>query len=321
MNTRALTSAALAGVLQAQLGTVNMVSAPIAARERGIKVDEVKLGLTDLRAPEIAARVDRGAVDPVIIDVGVDDRDGRLDRSGVAVEADDVDGARRIHPRGPQLLAAVAAGRGVEAPLGPCHRSLTDVVHRRVPGDALLDPPRQEVGPLRRLDPGRAVALRAALRERGELRDPAVAVRNRDIAREVHGRPRRVPLTVRPHEVAPHLLERHGVDLRHPEPASEPRSQPRQLGCALPNRGSERFWRPVTSRGNAGCSERLERGWRRRAGRKGTSVATEQRAQPLGDHADHTCQSACGRGCSSRNHTRIGASPAWRRYRRVPQYT
>ena len=42
MNTRALTSAALAGVLSAQLGTVNMVSAPVAAKERGIKVDEVK---------------------------------------------------------------------------------------------------------------------------------------------------------------------------------------------------------------------------------------------------------------------------------------
>ena len=42
MNTRALTSAALAGVLAAQLGTVNMVSAPLAAKERGIKVDEVK---------------------------------------------------------------------------------------------------------------------------------------------------------------------------------------------------------------------------------------------------------------------------------------
>ena len=42
MNTRALTSAALAGVLQPMLGTVNMVSAPIVARERGIKVDEVR---------------------------------------------------------------------------------------------------------------------------------------------------------------------------------------------------------------------------------------------------------------------------------------
>jgi D-3-phosphoglycerate dehydrogenase len=42
MNTRALTSAALSGVLQPMLGTVNMVSAPVVARERGIKVDEVK---------------------------------------------------------------------------------------------------------------------------------------------------------------------------------------------------------------------------------------------------------------------------------------
>jgi D-3-phosphoglycerate dehydrogenase / 2-oxoglutarate reductase len=42
MNTRALTSAALSGVLEAQLGSVNMVSAPVVARERGIRVDEVK---------------------------------------------------------------------------------------------------------------------------------------------------------------------------------------------------------------------------------------------------------------------------------------
>ena len=42
MNTRALTSAALAGVLHAQIGSVNMVSAPLLAKERGIKVDEVK---------------------------------------------------------------------------------------------------------------------------------------------------------------------------------------------------------------------------------------------------------------------------------------
>ncbi len=42
LNTRALTSAALAGILQAQVGMVNMVSAPIVAKERGINVDEVK---------------------------------------------------------------------------------------------------------------------------------------------------------------------------------------------------------------------------------------------------------------------------------------
>src|SRR4051794_1285352 len=42
MNTRALTSAALAGVLRPMLGTVNMVSAPVVARERGVSVDEVR---------------------------------------------------------------------------------------------------------------------------------------------------------------------------------------------------------------------------------------------------------------------------------------
>ena len=42
MNTRALTSAALAGILVPQMGQVNMVSAPVVAKERGIKVDEVK---------------------------------------------------------------------------------------------------------------------------------------------------------------------------------------------------------------------------------------------------------------------------------------
>ena len=42
MNTRALTSALLAGLFRPILGDVNMVSAPIIARERGIKVDETR---------------------------------------------------------------------------------------------------------------------------------------------------------------------------------------------------------------------------------------------------------------------------------------
>jgi D-3-phosphoglycerate dehydrogenase len=41
MNVRALTSAMLAGLLRPILGEVNMVSAPIVARDRGMKVDEV----------------------------------------------------------------------------------------------------------------------------------------------------------------------------------------------------------------------------------------------------------------------------------------
>ena len=42
MNTRALTSALLAGLMRPLLGEVNMVSAPVMARERGMKVDEVR---------------------------------------------------------------------------------------------------------------------------------------------------------------------------------------------------------------------------------------------------------------------------------------
>ncbi|HEY7749270.1 MAG TPA: phosphoglycerate dehydrogenase [Aestuariivirgaceae bacterium] len=42
MNTRALTSALLAGLLKPMLGAVNMVSAPVVARERGIHVDETR---------------------------------------------------------------------------------------------------------------------------------------------------------------------------------------------------------------------------------------------------------------------------------------
>jgi D-3-phosphoglycerate dehydrogenase len=44
MNTKALTSAALAGVLRPLLQDVNMVSAPVIARERGIMVEEVRRG-------------------------------------------------------------------------------------------------------------------------------------------------------------------------------------------------------------------------------------------------------------------------------------
>jgi D-3-phosphoglycerate dehydrogenase len=44
MNTKALTAAALAGALRPFLADVNMVSAPVLANERGIKVEEVRRG-------------------------------------------------------------------------------------------------------------------------------------------------------------------------------------------------------------------------------------------------------------------------------------
>jgi D-3-phosphoglycerate dehydrogenase len=42
MNTRALVSAALAGLIRPQVADVNMVSAPIMAKERGVKLSEVR---------------------------------------------------------------------------------------------------------------------------------------------------------------------------------------------------------------------------------------------------------------------------------------
>ncbi len=42
MNTKALTSAAIAGLIRAQVSDVNMVSAPIMAKERGILLSESK---------------------------------------------------------------------------------------------------------------------------------------------------------------------------------------------------------------------------------------------------------------------------------------
>jgi D-3-phosphoglycerate dehydrogenase len=42
LNLKALTSALLAGLLEPMLGTVNMVSAPVVARERGLRADETR---------------------------------------------------------------------------------------------------------------------------------------------------------------------------------------------------------------------------------------------------------------------------------------
>ena len=41
MKTKALTSAALSGLLRPMLGDVNVVSAPVVAKERGIVVEEI----------------------------------------------------------------------------------------------------------------------------------------------------------------------------------------------------------------------------------------------------------------------------------------
>ncbi|MDA7947248.1 MAG: phosphoglycerate dehydrogenase [Hyphomicrobiaceae bacterium] len=73
MNTKALTAAALAGVLRPLLQDVNMVSAPAMARERGIGIEEVTRGQegayeTYIRLSVITERQDRSVAGTVFSD-------------------------------------------------------------------------------------------------------------------------------------------------------------------------------------------------------------------------------------------------------------
>ncbi|ODN68572.1 phosphoglycerate dehydrogenase [Methylobrevis pamukkalensis] len=73
MNTRALTSAALTGLLRPLLQTVNMVSAPAMAKERGIAVEEVRREAVGnhealIRLTVITERQERGVAGTVFAD-------------------------------------------------------------------------------------------------------------------------------------------------------------------------------------------------------------------------------------------------------------
>jgi len=73
MNTRAMTSAALAGVLRPMLQDVNMVSAPAMAKERGIGLEEVKRGQegaygTYMRLSIVTERQERSVAGTVFSD-------------------------------------------------------------------------------------------------------------------------------------------------------------------------------------------------------------------------------------------------------------
>ena len=73
MNTRALTAAALAGFLQPQLQTVNMVSAPAYAKERGIRIEETRRGQhgayeTYIRLTVVCDRQERSVAGTVFSD-------------------------------------------------------------------------------------------------------------------------------------------------------------------------------------------------------------------------------------------------------------
>ena len=89
MNTRALTAAAVTGVLRPFLSDVNMVSAPAVARERGIVVDEVKRegGLADY---ESVIRITVEAQDMARDAAGTVFHDGKpriVEILGIAIDA------------------------------------------------------------------------------------------------------------------------------------------------------------------------------------------------------------------------------------------
>ena len=89
MNTRALTSAALAGVLQPMLGQVNMVSAPVMAKERGIKVDEVRQSQRGAYETYIRLAVKTGSMERSVAGTVFSDGKPRIIQiKGIDMEAD-----------------------------------------------------------------------------------------------------------------------------------------------------------------------------------------------------------------------------------------
>jgi len=88
MNTRALTSAALAGVLQPMLGTVNMVSAPVVARERGIRVDEVRQSQRGAYETYIRLAVKTASMERSVAGTVFSDGKARIQIKGIDMEAE-----------------------------------------------------------------------------------------------------------------------------------------------------------------------------------------------------------------------------------------
>ena len=91
MKTKALTSAALAGLLRPMLGDVNVVSAPVVAKERGIVVEETDARRRRrLRKPDHAVTVvDRaGSERSVAGTVFADGKPRIVDIKGIRMDAE-----------------------------------------------------------------------------------------------------------------------------------------------------------------------------------------------------------------------------------------
>lgn len=130
------------------------------------------------------------------------------------IEQEHVGGAGALAARGPQLLVLVLAGGRVHGALGPRQRALGLVGERRVPGQALLHAPRQDVaGPGAGLDAGHAVGFLAVVDVGVDLHHAARPVGDRDVARQRDRGARGVAGLVGAHDVAALLDEGLGVDL------------------------------------------------------------------------------------------------------------
>ena len=89
MNTKALTSAAVAGLLRPMLQDVNVVNAPLVAKERGIVVEETTREMAGDYESLITVTVDhRAAVAPVSGTVFADGRPRIVNIKGIRMDAE-----------------------------------------------------------------------------------------------------------------------------------------------------------------------------------------------------------------------------------------
>jgi len=89
MKIKALTSAVLSGLLRPMLGDINVVSAPVVAKERGMVVDEIVRAAPErLRKPDYVAVITERQERSVSGTVYADGKPRLVDIKGIRVDAE-----------------------------------------------------------------------------------------------------------------------------------------------------------------------------------------------------------------------------------------